>query len=295
VARRPVKKLGEYVHVLVGMSNALMDRAFGDRSTRAMEATRDAAWDLGELYVKANGFSDLKDLTQFVVSQRGRITGTNVSDEMSEELGYAMARLALGMGDDGPSDRPSRFGEVLKRLPDGHMVDAIVPSFHIELIGDELVWDGGVDDLEKNPAGLTAKGERMYEDIKRGYGKDARAKEIAARTVRARAKEGVAGLFKKNSCSCSFSHTHNPSDHWPKSEVQSLLFDRHMFTEAQAKAWAKEHGYLYGSVDTTGSYHRLRQEAPQGGPCRTIEFTTGIKAIVCAAGRGLPPGVPTGR
>jgi hypothetical protein len=39
------------------------------------------------------------------------------------------------------------------------------------------------------PPGLTAKGERMYEHIKEGYGRDPRRKEIAARTVIARAKE----------------------------------------------------------------------------------------------------------
>jgi hypothetical protein len=47
-----------------------------------------------------------------------------------------------------------------------------------------------------NPADLTAKGERMYEHIKAGYGDDPRAKEIAARTVAARAKE-VPGLRRK--------------------------------------------------------------------------------------------------
>lgn len=50
-----------------------------------------------------------------------------------------------------------------------------------------------------NPANLTHKGERMYEDVKRGYELkgDRRAKEIAARTVYARAREGTPGLVKK--------------------------------------------------------------------------------------------------
>jgi len=52
--------------------------------------------------------------------------------------------------------------------------------------------------LELNPANFTAKGERMYDEIKRGYQSkgDPRAKEIAARTVYARAAEGVPGLVK---------------------------------------------------------------------------------------------------
>jgi hypothetical protein len=48
-----------------------------------------------------------------------------------------------------------------------------------------------------NPAGLTAKGERMYEHVKASYAGDPRAKEIAARTVIARVGGGAQGL-KKN-------------------------------------------------------------------------------------------------
>jgi hypothetical protein len=50
---------------------------------------------------------------------------------------------------------------------------------------------------ERNPADLTAKGERMYRDIKVGYAGDPRAKEIAARTVRAAAGRGVPGLIRR--------------------------------------------------------------------------------------------------
>ena len=59
-----------------------------------------------------------------------------------------------------------------------------------ESAGDE----GGYEVVRVNPAGLTAKGERMYEHVKAGYAGSPRAKEIAARTVLARAKEGSRGL-----------------------------------------------------------------------------------------------------
>lgn len=51
---------------------------------------------------------------------------------------------------------------------------------------------------KQNPAGLTAKGERMYEQIRRGYEErgEPRAKEIASRTVMARSRT-VPGLKKK--------------------------------------------------------------------------------------------------
>jgi hypothetical protein len=47
-----------------------------------------------------------------------------------------------------------------------------------------------------NPRGIfTERGERMYEEIKESYGSDPRAAELAAKTVYARAREGVTGLL----------------------------------------------------------------------------------------------------
>jgi len=37
--------------------------------------------------------------------------------------------------------------------------------------------------MHRNPSTFTAKGERLYEQVKRGYGSDPRAKSIAAATV----------------------------------------------------------------------------------------------------------------
>jgi hypothetical protein len=56
-------------------------------------------------------------------------------------------------------------------------------------------WSKG----KRNPAGLTTKGERMYEHVKASYAGSPRAKEIAARTVLARASEGTPGLRKNPS------------------------------------------------------------------------------------------------
>lgn len=54
-------------------------------------------------------------------------------------------------------------------------------------------------ELEENPAGrFTEKGERMYEDVKATYAGDPRAEEIAARTVYARAADGVPGLLVRH-------------------------------------------------------------------------------------------------
>jgi CheY-like chemotaxis protein len=74
----------------------------------------------------------------------------------------------------------------------------------------------------------------------------------------------------------------NPAT-WPRSQVQSLLFDKGTWTAPRAKAWARKHGFAYGQVDTTEHKYRLRQFAPTGAPCRTIQFghEIGIHAVVC--------------
>lgn len=59
-------------------------------------------------------------------------------------------------------------------------------------------WTRVEEGPHMNPSGLTKKGERMYKAVERGYraAGDARAKEIAARTVFASAKHGTRGLIR---------------------------------------------------------------------------------------------------
>jgi hypothetical protein len=68
----------------------------------------------------------------------------------------------------------------------------------------------------------------------------------------------------------------------PSMSAQSLLFDRSAgWTDSKAKAWAKSHGYLYGKVDVTDQYVRIRQFDPKGSKViRTIPFGRGIRAVV---------------
>ena len=73
-------------------------------------------------------------------------------------------------------------------------------------------------------------------------------------------------------------HALGPS--WRGSKIQSLLFDK-QWTPAEAKDWARSHGYKAGKVHVTDDYIRLRQSAPVAGrEKRTITFGQGIKAIV---------------
>lgn len=64
--------------------------------------------------------------------------------------------------------------------------------------------------------------------------------------------------------------------------VQSLIFSKDKFKDrGSAVGWAKEHDFKHGDVDETGDSFRLRQFSPSGkDKFRTIELTTGVKAVV---------------
>ena len=69
------------------------------------------------------------------------------------------------------------------------------------------------------------------------------------------------------------------------SEVQSVLIPADAFSPAQAKAWAKRHGYKVGGYDAPdgrGAYHRFRQFDPdRRHSYRTIPFgDSGVMAVV---------------
>jgi hypothetical protein len=65
--------------------------------------------------------------------------------------------------------------------------------------------------------------------------------------------------------------------------IQSLIFDKEKFTEAEAKAWAKDHDFKNSDVDVTTDSIRLRQKDPgafKDGSFRTIPLKTGVKAVI---------------
>ena len=66
-------------------------------------------------------------------------------------------------------------------------------------------------------------------------------------------------------------------------KIQTLIFAKSVFTEAEAKAWAKKHDFKSGDVDETEDSFRLRQRDPgefQKGSFRTITLTDGVKAVI---------------
>lgn len=66
-------------------------------------------------------------------------------------------------------------------------------------------------------------------------------------------------------------------------KAQTLVFPKSRFTKAQAKAWAKKHGFRSSKVDAKGPSYRLRQAAPSSyrkGMFRTISMGPDVKAVV---------------
>lgn len=67
------------------------------------------------------------------------------------------------------------------------------------------------------------------------------------------------------------------------SRVQTLVFDRSAFSVAEAKSWARSHGFRAPKADTTDKTIRLRQEPPSRfveGHFATMSLDTGVQAVV---------------
>lgn len=84
----------------------------------------------------------------------------------------------------------------------------------------------------------------------------------------------------------TFAGIENPS------EVQSLLIPVDLMSLAQAKRWAKDHGYLVGRLDESERYYRFRQFDPsKRHGYRTIPFgDEGIMAVIQVPKRRKNPG-----
>lgn len=68
-------------------------------------------------------------------------------------------------------------------------------------------------------------------------------------------------------------------------ELQTLLFDRGLWSKAEAKEWAREQGFRYGKVDMKPNTFRLRQMDPGQVP-ESFHYYT-----LRAPKAGLPEGV----
>lgn len=46
-------------------------------------------------------------------------------------------------------------------------------------------------------------------------------------------------------------------------QIQSVLLDKDMYTESEAKTWLRKHAFMYGKMDEGKSYWRARQVQPE--------------------------------
>jgi hypothetical protein len=69
-----------------------------------------------------------------------------------------------------------------------------------------------------------------------------------------------------------------------ETEIQTLIFDKDKFTEAQVRRWIDEHDFeINPGLDETENSFRARQRDPiefQEGSFRTIEITDGVQAVI---------------
>lgn len=66
------------------------------------------------------------------------------------------------------------------------------------------------------------------------------------------------------------------------SDIQSIIFDKKVFTQRKAVEWLYKHGfYITKPVDETKNTYRYRQIEPKYFQVmRTIKLTDGIKAVL---------------
>jgi hypothetical protein len=86
----------------------------------------------------------------------------------------------------------------------------------------------------------------------------------------------------------------NPGAKKGATKIQSLIFDRSMFSSTSAKEWAKTHGFKARSVDVQANTVRIRQFSPTSGTkgrWGTITLRPGVQGVVTVPKRTNPKGV----
>jgi hypothetical protein len=83
-------------------------------------------------------------------------------------------------------------------------------------------------------------------------------------------------------------------------DIQTLIFDKDIFTRDGATRWAEDHDFRFDKIDETEDSYRLRQKDPgRFKTFRTISLRDGIKAVVAKDGsevveKGFLNGNPEG-
>lgn len=68
-----------------------------------------------------------------------------------------------------------------------------------------------------------------------------------------------------------------------RTRVQSLIFQKKLFTRKEAVEWARTHMFKASDVDETDETYRLRQRDPskfKPNSFRTIDLTKGVQSVI---------------
>lgn len=63
-------------------------------------------------------------------------------------------------------------------------------------------------------------------------------------------------------------------------QVQSIIFDKNIFTKQKAITWLKSHKYKHKKIHETDDYYRFRQINPIFPAYRTKQIAPGVKFII---------------
>jgi len=117
----------------------------------------------------------------------------------------------------------------------------------------------------------------------RGLGRAAHKAGVKAREYGSRAKDYAAESYKDFRDGYREARG-NPAKRFPRATtIQSLIFDKGLFSKSQAKRWATQHGFVSTGVDTKENTYRIRQHEPSSfskGTFRTIELSEGVQAVI---------------
>lgn len=62
--------------------------------------------------------------------------------------------------------------------------------------------------------------------------------------------------------------------------VETILFNRRLWTIPLAESWLRRHKYKYGKVDITTNFFRFRQRTPKrGAHYYTVKLPNGIHLV----------------
>ena len=165
------------------------------------------------------------------------------------------------------NERVTRLTEILK-----------LPTLSMEMatmVEMDLAKTLGYDETELEDA--QEERRREEEEIKQPRVPGSN-EEMVEPFVYKEIQEIAKNVVTETKCSCSVCEAERKP-----TTIQTLIFNKKVFTRSRAVAWANSHNFKSDSVDTTEGSYRLRQKPPsdfKSGSFRTINITRGVESVI---------------